>query len=51
MPSCLHLRGKLNVGALEDALAMVVKRHEVLHARYTIRHGEVLQVGNRLALI
>ncbi len=45
VPSCLHLRGKLNVGALEDALALVVQRHEVLHARYTMRHGEVLQVS------
>ena len=45
VPSCLHLRGKLNVGALEDALALLVRRHEVLHARYTVRHGEVLQVS------
>ena len=45
VPSCLHLRGKLNVGALEDALALLVQRHEVLHARYTMRHGEVLQVS------
>lgn len=45
VPSCLHLRGKLDVGALEDALAMLVRRHEVLHARYTMRHGEVLQVS------
>ena len=46
VPSCLHLRGKLNIGALEDALALVVQRHEVLHARYKLRHGEVLQVSN-----
>jgi hypothetical protein len=45
VPSCLHLRGKLNIGALEDALALVVQRHEVLHARYILRHGEVLQVS------
>ena len=50
VPSCLHLRGKLNVGALEEALALLVRRHEVLHARYTIRHGEVLQVSARLAV-
>ena len=41
-----RLRGKLNIGALEDALALVVQRHEVLHARYTMRHGEMLQVSN-----
>ena len=50
VPSCLHLRGKLNVGALEDALALIVQRHEVLHARYTMRHGEVLQVSASLAI-
>ena len=44
MPSSLHLCGKLNTDALESALALVVQRHEVLHARYIMRHGEVLQV-------
>ena len=48
VPSCLHLRGKLNVGALEDALALLVLRHEVLHARYAIRHGEALQVSAQM---
>ncbi|CAK0785103.1 hypothetical protein CVIRNUC_008309 [Coccomyxa viridis] len=44
VPSSLHLRGKLNTDALESALALLVQRHEVLHARYIMRHGEVLQV-------
>ena len=44
VPSGLHLRGKLNTDALESALALIVQRHEVLHARYIMRHGEVLQV-------
>jgi hypothetical protein len=44
IPSVFRLRGHVNVAALQDALAYLIERQEVLRAKYVLRHGEVLQV-------
>ena len=45
IPSAFRLRGHVNVTALQDAIAFIIERHEVLRATYVLRHGEVLQVA------
>ena len=44
IPTALRLRGRVNMTALEDALAYLVKRHEALRAKYVLQHGVPLQV-------
>ena len=46
IPSAFRLRGPVNVTALQDALAYLIERHEVLRAKYVLQHGEILQVCN-----
>ncbi|MFD3488875.1 condensation domain-containing protein, partial [Streptomyces sp. NPDC058665] len=43
VPSAFRLVGRLDVGALEGALAGVVGRHEVLRTRFVERGGSVVQ--------
>ena len=50
IPTALRLRGHVSVAALEDALAYLIKRHEVLRARYVLQHGIPLQVCKPLSL-
>ena len=45
IPSAFRLRGHVNVTALQGAIACLIDRHEVLRAKYVLRHGEVLQVS------
>ena len=44
IPAAIRLRGPLNVGALDGALREIVRRHEVLHARFISVDGEPQQV-------
>ncbi len=44
--SAFRLRGRVNVTALQDAIACLIERHEALRAKYVLRHGEVLQVAS-----
>ncbi|WP_172631850.1 non-ribosomal peptide synthetase, partial [Dictyobacter arantiisoli] len=43
IPLALHLRGALNVSALQQSLREVVLRHESLRTRFVFIHGEVRQ--------
>ncbi|MBV1850751.1 non-ribosomal peptide synthetase/type I polyketide synthase [Catellatospora tritici] len=43
LPFVLHLRGPLDVTALERALSRVLARHEVLRARFTVIDGDPAQ--------
>ena len=44
IPTALRLRGRIDMAALEDALAFLIQRHEVLRAQYVLQHGIPLQV-------
>jgi len=44
MPSAVRLGGRLDAGALERALAELVRRHEVLRTTYAARDGRPVQV-------
>ncbi|MBC7953716.1 MAG: AMP-binding protein, partial [Rhodospirillaceae bacterium] len=44
LPEALHLRGRLDVKALERALERVVARHEALRTRFAEADGEPLQI-------
>ncbi len=43
MPTALHLTGKLNVNALEQALGEIIRRHEILRTRFVMVEGEPAQ--------
>lgn len=40
----LHLKGKLNIAALEQAFQAVIKRHEVLRTRFQVVESSAIQV-------
>ncbi len=44
MPAALRLRGPLDAGALERALAELVRRHETLRTVFAVAGGEPVQV-------
>ena len=44
LPVGFRLRGPLDVGALEESLNEVVKRHDVLRTTFPVREGRPLQV-------
>ena len=44
IPAALHLKGRLNVAALERCLAEVVRRHEVLRTTFKEVNGAPVQV-------
>jgi amino acid adenylation domain-containing protein/FkbH-like protein len=44
IPAAIRLRGRLNIVALEAALREIVRRHEVLRARFINVNGEPAQV-------
>ncbi|MDJ0901106.1 MAG: amino acid adenylation domain-containing protein [Xenococcus sp. MO_188.B8] len=46
MPMALRLMGKLNVAALEQALAEIIQRHETLRTKFSIINGSPVQVIN-----
>ncbi len=46
LPRAFHLRGELNVAALEQSFCEIVKRHEVLRTTFTTINGEAVQVVN-----
>ena len=50
IPTALRLRGRIDMAALEDALAFLIKRHEVLRAQYVLQHGIPLQVCTPVGL-
>ncbi len=43
IPVTLHMGGRLNLEALQAALAHLVARHEPLRTRFVLRNGQVLQ--------
>ena len=50
IPTALRLRGSIDMAALEDALAFLLKSHEVLRAQYVLQHGIPLQVCTPVGL-
>lgn len=46
LPRAFHLRGDLNVAALEQSFCEIVRRHEVLRTTFTTSNGEAVQVVN-----
>ena len=44
VPGAVRIRGGLNVGALEQALSEIVRRHEVLRTTFEAREGQPVQV-------
>ncbi|WP_082209932.1 non-ribosomal peptide synthetase, partial [Fischerella sp. PCC 9605] len=44
VPTCLYLKGSLNVTALESSLNEIVRRHEVLRTNFTSVEGRSVQV-------
>jgi amino acid adenylation domain-containing protein/FkbH-like protein len=44
MPAALLVSGRLQVAALERAFGEIRRRHEVLQARYSLQHGQPVQV-------
>jgi amino acid adenylation domain-containing protein len=44
VPAALHLEGRLDVGALEQALGEVVRRHEALRTTFAMVDGQAVQV-------
>ena len=46
LPRASHLRGALNVAALEQSFCEIVRRHEVLRTTFTTSNGEAVQVVN-----
>jgi condensation domain-containing protein len=44
VPLAFHLRGHLNRQALQRAVDEVVRRHEVLRARYAVRQGKPVMI-------
>src|SRR5690349_15743061 len=44
IPAAVRLRGRLNIAALEEALNEIVKRHQVLRARFTAVDGKPVQL-------
>jgi amino acid adenylation domain-containing protein/FkbM family methyltransferase len=43
-PATLRLSGPLNVSALQQTFAEIIRRHEVLRTTFPARHGEPMQV-------
>ena len=46
LPRAYHLRGALNVAALEQSFCEIVRRHEVLRTTFTTTNGEAVQIVN-----
>ena len=44
MPAAFHLKGALDIAALEKCFSEILRRHEVLRTRFIAADGEVLQV-------
>jgi amino acid adenylation domain-containing protein len=44
VPAAFRLQGRLNVSALEQSLAEIVRRHEVVRTTYTTRGGQLAQI-------
>jgi thioesterase domain-containing protein/acyl carrier protein len=44
IPIALHLKGLLNVPALEQSLNEIIRRHETLHTQFTSVDGQPVQV-------
>ena len=44
IPSALRLRGSLNIGALEQSLNEIIRRHESLRTTFSMMDGEAVQV-------
>src|SRR4051812_6865741 len=44
VPRAINLKGKLNLSALQQALAELARRHEVLRTHFSDSDGEVRQV-------
>ncbi|MBW4635809.1 MAG: amino acid adenylation domain-containing protein [Iphinoe sp. HA4291-MV1] len=44
IPIALQIQGNLNVAVLEQALATIIQRHEILRTRFTITNGTLVQV-------
>ena len=44
MPAAIHLRGNLQLSALEQALAAIVQRHETLRTTFKVVNGAPVQV-------
>src|SRR5207253_7994533 len=44
IPAAVRLRGKLDVGALREALAAIVGRHEALRTTFVVRGAAPVQV-------
>ena len=44
IPACYHLHGPLSVGALEQSLNEIVRRHEALRTSFSARDGQPVQV-------
>ncbi len=44
IPKMVRLRGDLNVGALEEAINVIVQRHEVLRTTFSVHNGEPVQI-------
>ena len=44
IPSALRLRGSLNIGALEQSLNEIIRRHESLRTTFSMVDGEPVQV-------
>jgi amino acid adenylation domain-containing protein len=56
IPSALRLRGCLNIGALEQSLNEIIRRHESLRTTFSIVEGEPVQLigpclGSPLAVV
>ena len=56
LPAALRLRGSLNVGALEQSLNEIIRRHESLRTTFSMSDGEAVQViappvGQSLAVV
>ena len=46
LPRAFHLRGALNVEALEQSFCEIVRRHEVLRTNFVTIDGEAVQIVN-----
>lgn len=44
IPIALHIKGSLNVPALEQSLNEIIRRHETLHTKFTSVDGQPVQV-------
>ncbi len=44
VPSALHLSGPLHIAALEQSIAAILRRHEILRTTFTVAGGEPVQI-------